>query len=149
MVIKLPSLAERTLEERYELVKSCFKKEAAVVKTDISITSNALKALMLYECPGNIGQLKSDIKLSIAKAYLGYMMKRDEKLCVHTEDLPDYVRRGLFKYREAKEKIDGFITGISLVSLQSLCLLLFSMTKKYSIFTKHWKRSEGHYNKRA
>jgi len=111
MVIKLPSLAERTLEERYELVKSCFKKEAAVVKTDISITSNALKALMLYECPGNIGQLKSDIKLSIAKAYLGYMMKRDEKLCVHTEDLPDYVRRGLFKYREAKEKIDGFITG--------------------------------------
>ncbi|MFS8542383.1 MAG: aldehyde dehydrogenase family protein, partial [Limnochordales bacterium] len=55
--------------------------------------------------------LKSDVKLSIAKAYLGYMMKRDEKLCVHTEDLPDYVRRGLLKYREAKDEIDRFITG--------------------------------------
>nr|PZN04849.1 MAG: transcriptional regulator [Bacillota bacterium] len=111
MIIKLPNLAERTLEERFELIKSFFKKEAAVVKTDISITSNALKALLLYECPGNIGQLKSDVKLSIAKAYLGYMMKRDEKLCVHTEDLPDYVRRGLLKYREAKDEIDRFITG--------------------------------------
>ncbi|KXG76703.1 Transcriptional regulatory protein DagR [Fervidicola ferrireducens] len=111
MIIKLPNLAERTVEERFELIKSFFKEEAAVVKTDISITSNALKALLLYECPGNIGQLKSDIKLSIAKAYLGYMMKRDERLCVHTEDLPDYVRRGLLRYREAKDDIDRFVTG--------------------------------------
>ncbi|MCF6097600.1 sigma 54-interacting transcriptional regulator [Thermovorax subterraneus] len=111
MIIKLPNLAERTLEERFELIKSFFKEEAAVVKTDISITSNALKALLLYECPGNIGQLKSDIKLSIAKAYLGYMMKRDDKLCVHTEDLPDYVRKGLLRYREAKDEIDRFIVG--------------------------------------
>ncbi|SHM72014.1 sigma 54 modulation protein [Caldanaerovirga acetigignens] len=119
MIIKLPNLSERTVEERFELVKSFFKAEAAVVKADISITSNALKALLLYECPGNIGQLKSDIKLSIAKAYLGYMMKRDDKLCVHTEDLPDYVRKGLLKYRELKDEIDKFVTG-EIVKFSSL-----------------------------
>ncbi|MGB9779829.1 sigma 54-interacting transcriptional regulator [Caldanaerobacter sp.] len=111
MIIKLPSLAERTYEERFELIKSFFKAEAAIIKTDIMITSNALKALLLYDCPNNVGQLKSDIKLAIAKAYLGYMMKRDENVCVHTEDLPEYVRKGFLKYREKREEIDKFITG--------------------------------------
>ena len=111
MVIKLPALAERTYEERFELIKNFFREEAAIINTDIMITSNALKALLLYECPNNIGQLKSDIKLSIAKAYLGYMMKRDKGVCVHTEDLPEYVRRGLFRYKESKDEIDRFITG--------------------------------------
>ncbi|MCG0275940.1 MAG: sigma-54-dependent transcriptional regulator [Thermosediminibacteraceae bacterium] len=111
MIIKLPALSERTYEERFELIKSFFKEEAAIIKTDITITSNALKALMVYDCPGNIGQLKSDIKLSIAKAYLGYMMKRDDRVCVHTEDLPEYVRKGLLKYKEVKDEVDRFITG--------------------------------------
>lgn len=111
MVIKLPSLAERTYEERFELIKNFFKAEAAIIKTDVMITSNALKALLLYDCPNNVGQLKSDIKLAIAKAYLGYMMKRDENVCVHTEDLPEYVRKGLLKYKEKREEIDKFITG--------------------------------------
>lgn len=58
MVIKLPALAERTYEERFELIKSFFREEAAIINTDIMITSNALKALLLYDCPNNIGQLK-------------------------------------------------------------------------------------------
>lgn len=38
-------------------------------------------------------------------------MKRDKGVCVHTEDLPEYVRRGLFRYKESKDEIDKFITG--------------------------------------
>ncbi|AGB19979.1 sigma 54-interacting transcriptional regulator [Thermoanaerobacterium thermosaccharolyticum] len=111
MIIKLPALADRTYEERFEIIKSFFRVEASIINTDIMITSNALKALLLYDCPNNIGQLKSDIKLCCAKAYLGYMMKRDKDVCVHSEDLPEYVRRGLFRYKEFKDKIDKFITG--------------------------------------
>ncbi|TCW33158.1 sigma 54 modulation protein [Thermohydrogenium kirishiense] len=109
MVINLPSLKERTYEERYEIIKNFMIDEASVIKNDIFITSNALKAFLLYDCPNNIGQLKSDIKLCAAKAYLGFMMNRDKEVVIHTEDLPQYIKRGLFKYKEEKDKIDKFI----------------------------------------
>lgn len=110
MIIKLPALKERTFEERYELIKNFFSAEVPSIKEDITVTQNALKALLLYDCPSNIGQLKSDIKLCCAKAFLGYMMKRDKEVCVHIEDLPDYVRRGIFKYKEHKDKIAGYVS---------------------------------------
>jgi len=109
MVINLPSLKERTYEERYEIIKNFMIDEASVIKNDIFITSNALKAFLLYDCPNNIGQLKSDIKLCAAKAYLGFMMNRDKEVVIHTEDLPQYIKKGLFKYKEEKDKIDKFI----------------------------------------
>ncbi|MCP2241110.1 sigma 54-interacting transcriptional regulator [Thermoanaerobacterium thermosaccharolyticum] len=109
MVINLPSLKERTYEERFEIIKNFMIDEASVIKNDIFITSNALKAFLLYDCPNNIGQLKSDIKLCAAKAYLGFMMNRDKEVVIHTEDLPQYIKKGLFKYKEEKDKIDKFI----------------------------------------
>lgn len=109
MVINLPSLKERTYEERFEIIKNFMIDEASVIKNDIFITSNALKAFLLYDCPNNIGQLKSDIKLCAAKAYLGFMMNRDKEVVIHTEDFPQYIKRGLFKYKEEKDKIDKFI----------------------------------------
>ncbi|WKV10007.1 sigma 54-interacting transcriptional regulator [Thermoanaerobacterium sp. CMT5567-10] len=109
MVINLPSLKERSYEERFEIIKNFMIDEASVIKNDIFITSNAMKAFLLYDCPNNIGQLKSDIKLCAAKAYLGFMMNRDKEVVIHTEDLPQYIKRGLFKYKEEKDKIDKFI----------------------------------------
>ncbi len=111
MIIHLPPLRDRTYEERFQLIKNFFMEEASTINNDISITSNVLKALLLYDCPNNIGQLKSDIKLCSAKAYLDVIMKKETKVTVHTEDLPDYVRRGLFKYKENRDKIDKFING--------------------------------------
>lgn len=110
MVIKLPPLRERTYEERFNIIKSFIIEEAVAIKNDIFITSNALKALLLYDCPNNIGQLKSDIKLCSAKAYLGFMMKRDKDVCIHTEDLPEYIKMGIFKYKDEKGKVDKFIS---------------------------------------
>lgn len=108
-IIRLPALRDRSFSERYKIISAFFKIEASSLQNDIMVTSNSLKALMLYDCPNNIGQLKSDIKISCAKAFLGYMMKRDRNVCVHSEDLPEYVRRGLFKYRDYKEKIDKYV----------------------------------------
>lgn len=94
MLIKLPPLRERTLEERFQIIKQAFKEEALIIKSDISITSNAMKALLLYECSNNIGQLKSDIKLSCAKAFLSKMINGNYGICVHSEDLPQHVLMG-------------------------------------------------------
>ncbi|WP_238883052.1 sigma 54-interacting transcriptional regulator [Clostridium sp. YIM B02551] len=109
MTIKLPSLRERSLEERYDLIKTFLKNEAKCIKTDITVTSNTLKALLLYDCPNNIGQLKSDIKLCCAKAFLNNMLNREESLYINSQDLPDYIIKGALKYKNNKEEVDKFL----------------------------------------
>lgn len=109
MGINLPPLRNRTFRERYEIIKNFLDIEVSRINSDILATPNVIKAFLLYDCPGNIGQLKSDIKLCCAKAFLGFMMKRDKYVCVHSEDLPDYIRRGLFKYKDHKSKIDRYV----------------------------------------
>ena len=111
MLIHLPSIKERTPEERFELINFFLRNEGINVASDITMTSNALKGFLLYDCPQNIGQLKSDIKLSCANAFLESKMRKDTSIVIHSEDLPEYVRRGLFKYRENKDKIDKFVIG--------------------------------------
>jgi transcriptional regulator with AAA-type ATPase domain/transcriptional regulatory protein LevR len=115
MLIKLPALKERTIEERYELVKYCFRMEAFCIKEDITVTANCIKALLLYDCVNNIGQLESDIKLCSAKAFLDSRMKKGERIVVHSEDLPQYVVKGLFKYKEHKIEIDKFLHQDSII----------------------------------
>ncbi|WML34845.1 PRD domain-containing protein [Clostridium sp. OS1-26] len=109
MIIRLPALKDRSVEERYELIESFFKIEASCIKRSIRITANALKALLLYNCSNNIGQLKSDIKLCCSKAFLENMMKRDKNICIHSQDLPQYILRGLFRYKEIRNEIDKFV----------------------------------------
>ncbi|MBZ9607408.1 sigma 54-interacting transcriptional regulator [Clostridium estertheticum] len=108
MIITLPSLKERTIYERFQIAKQSFKEEAVAIKGDISITANALKGMLLYDCSNNVGQLKSDIKISCAKAFLAKMMKRDKEVCVHSEDLPRYVLRGLLKAKEFKDELEKY-----------------------------------------
>ena len=116
MIIQFPPLKDRTIEERYQLIERFFKSEAACIKKDISVTENSMKALLLYDCPNNIGQLKSDIKLCCAKAFLQSKTDRDNKICVHSEDLPGYVLRGALKYKEYKDEIDKLIKNKNVVS---------------------------------
>ncbi|NLZ52756.1 MAG: sigma 54-interacting transcriptional regulator [Thermoanaerobacteraceae bacterium] len=105
-IIKLPPLRERTLKERWHLIKEFFKQEAIYLKASITVSSNALKAFLLYDCPNNIGQLKNDIKLSCARAFLNYKVVGTPGLNLRSADLPEYVRAGLLKYKEHREKID-------------------------------------------
>jgi transcriptional regulator with AAA-type ATPase domain/transcriptional regulatory protein LevR len=109
MLIKLPALWERSLAERCELIKHCFQKESFCIKENITVSANCMKALLLYDCLNNIGQLESDIKLCCAKAFLENRVKKAELVVVHSADLPQYVVKGLVKYKEHQEKVDEFI----------------------------------------
>lgn len=109
MIIKLPSLRERTLTERYELIMKFFKEEALCINRRILITANTLKDLLLYDCPNNIGQLKNDIKICCAKAFLQAMVNRDEAVCIHSQTLTENVLRGAEKYLDHKCEIDKLI----------------------------------------
>ncbi|VBB06987.1 phosphotransferase system mannose-type iia component [Lucifera butyrica] len=106
MVINLPPLRQRTMNERWELVKCFFRREVQVLQSPVSVSLNSLKAFLMYDCPNNIGQLKGDIKLSCARAFLDFMGKKNNGIRVCSEDLPAHVRRGLIKYKEYRGAID-------------------------------------------
>ncbi|SFL96454.1 sigma-54-dependent transcriptional regulator [Pelosinus propionicus] len=106
MIIKLPVIRERTIGERWELIKTFFKQEVQCIQVPIRVSPNALKAFLLYDCPNNIGQLKSDIKLSCARAFLDYVGNKDENLKVSSEELPEYILKGFVKYKEHRDDLD-------------------------------------------
>ncbi|CAM3301965.1 hypothetical protein BRIN106911_06055 [Brevibacillus invocatus] len=66
MIIKLPSLAERGIEERYNIVIDFFREEAFRLGREIQISASAIHAFLAYHCPNNIGQLRTDIQLTCA-----------------------------------------------------------------------------------
>ncbi|WP_027415270.1 sigma 54-interacting transcriptional regulator [Aneurinibacillus terranovensis] len=109
MTISLPSLTERTLEERYELICEFFKIESRRIGKDITVSANALRSLALYHCAGNVGQLKSDIQLGCANAFLKCISKGKKRIEVHSTDFSREVKEGLLLYKSNCQVIDKII----------------------------------------
>jgi len=106
MVINLPGLHERSMTERYELLRAFFTTECSGIGANISVTPQALQALLLYECPGNVGQLRTDVQLACARAYLEYRTNNTSELSVDLHILPDHVRSGLLRTAELHRSLE-------------------------------------------
>ncbi len=106
MVITLPALRDRTFDERMELIDAFLKMEAKRIGKSVYVNKNSLISLLLYECPNNIGQLRSDIQLACAKAFLKYKSRDENYILITQADLPQHVKRGYMKIQEHREEID-------------------------------------------
>lgn len=100
IVINIPSLKDRTLDERLFLIKSFFKYESIRLNKEIYVSLNSLRALLSYDCPNNIGQLKSDVQLLCAKAYSEFLTNLKHDVRVYSGILPAYIKEGLYKEKE-------------------------------------------------
>ncbi|GCE46688.1 sigma 54 modulation protein [Thermosporothrix hazakensis] len=106
MVIRLPGLNERPIMERYELVRAFFTAECSSIGVNIQVTPQAIQAFLLYNCPGNIGQLRTDVQLTCAQAYLEYRTHNRHELSVHIDTLPDHVRNGLLHIAKLHQTLE-------------------------------------------
>ncbi|WP_425446439.1 sigma 54-interacting transcriptional regulator [Dethiothermospora halolimnae] len=109
MTITLPPLRERSINERYNIIKFFIKEESKRVGNSIYINRNSLISLLLYNCPNNIGQLQSDIQLSCAKAFLAYKSNRQEYILITQLDIPSHVKKGLMSIKHYRKDIDKII----------------------------------------
>ena len=91
MLIDLPPLSERPLLERLMIIKSFLYQEAMRIKQNIILEKEALKLLLSYPCPGNIGQLRSDIQVACARSFLKHITADEAQLVIDFEDLPPHV----------------------------------------------------------
>lgn len=106
MTIRLPGLHERTMMERYELLRAFFTTECSSIRANIHVAPQVLRALLLYESPGNIGQLRTDVQLTCARAYLEFRTGNMPELSIHPGTLPDHVRRGLLRTAELNRELE-------------------------------------------
>ena len=93
-IITIPSLASRTLGEKLDIVKLLFTDEAQRVKKPIRISVEAVKSLLGSIGAGNVGQIKSNIKLLCAQAFLNGIDNPDY-IEVDFKMLPQTIKNGL------------------------------------------------------
>lgn len=96
MIIRVPNLEERSLDERLNLISGFFLKESARLGKPIHVSVNSIRSLLCYKCPYNIGQLKNDIMILCAKAYSEYRSGKKRDLSIVSADLPQNIREGLY-----------------------------------------------------
>lgn len=121
MVITIPALKERGLEERFGLIQRFMVEESGRLGKSIKVSINSIKAFLYYDCANNVGQLKSDIQLACAKAYADFLSNRKDDIKINSLDLPSYIKEGL--YREIEHR--------------QLWNKLIDLNKRYCIFDKN------------
>ena len=80
MIIEIPPLRERPQEECLEFISSFFWQEASLLGKYIIVKKEVLQYLMSVDYVGNVGQVKSDIKVCCAKAFLESKQKKSETI---------------------------------------------------------------------
>lgn len=111
MKIEIPSLSQRPLEEKFEIIKNFFRQEATRMNVSITIHYDVIVALLLYETNGNIGQLRSDIQVVCARGFLNYMVKKQKSINIEITDLPSLVVKGLLKINTNRKTIEKIINS--------------------------------------
>lgn len=89
VTVTVPALKERPLVEKRELIYSIFMKESERLKKDIYLSNLAYQALMDFDFPGNVGDMKNAIRAACANAFLAN--REDHALKINIPDLPDYI----------------------------------------------------------
>lgn len=87
--IELPSLMERNRTERLELVYSFLLAEYNKIRRPIKVTSQVLTLLTNAEFKGNIGELKSSVKVTVANAFSE--QKKNEMVKITIYHLPEAI----------------------------------------------------------
>ncbi|MGI6588675.1 MAG: sigma 54-interacting transcriptional regulator [Peptococcia bacterium] len=112
MIIELPPLNKRPVEERLGIIKMFFQQEAARINKQIIVGYNALRTLLIYNCVGNIGQLRSDIQVACARGFLAYVAKgsQQEVISVDFEELPVHATKDLLNTRWDRAEVEKIIS---------------------------------------
>lgn len=79
--IRIPGFLERSYGERFLLVSSFFQNEAEILKKNICVDSEYFRRMLNLHEEGNIGAVKSKIKVLCAQAY---SQQREEELRITT-----------------------------------------------------------------
>ncbi|MCD2348021.1 sigma 54-interacting transcriptional regulator [Clostridium guangxiense] len=111
IVITIPNFEKRSIKEKVDLIKYLLANEAHRVNKVIKIEDEAVKAIIGSTSYGNIGQMKSNIQLICATAFLKSINTKDH-IDITFKSLPSDIKNGLFYLsgkRKEMEKISDYL----------------------------------------
>lgn len=111
--IILPKYKDKPVEERVELIQHFFYTESLNLNKKISIAPEVLKALALYDFKnGNIGNLRSEIKLLCANAFLQHIQNKQD-IYIGYQILNKNIRDILLNYLQTDKNTTNYLDMFS------------------------------------
>ncbi len=95
IVISMPALVDRPLAERFAIINEIFAKEQEKIDRRLVVEADTVRTLLQYDCPGNIGQLQSDIQVCCASAFLESLSHQDKEVYIRSELVEHLLSAGL------------------------------------------------------
>lgn len=86
MKIYVPNYSDRPVEERKRLVEFYFSEECRILNKTFKLEKQIVDVLSMYNCKGNVGQLKNDIKLMSARAFAQTITNDENIITLSYED---------------------------------------------------------------
>ena len=96
LAIEIPSLLERSDEDKKELLLYFMKREALKIKSDILIDVRAMELLIQYYYSRNIDELRDIVMTCCANAFVRKTETEEVQICIY--DLPEKVVAESYKF---------------------------------------------------
>lgn len=110
IIVDMPPLSKRPIEERFEMVQLFFQNEAQHMQKEIKINAELLRCLLLYPCQCNVKQLHKDIQLACANGYARNFDTNMNQMEILIHDFPNYVRKGFLYYRKYRTQLESLVS---------------------------------------
>lgn len=120
LTIEIPSLSERPINERLDIISLFFDREANNLCLPIRVSCAALRLLISCKGKNNIGDLRNEIQLACARAYLKHIQDGSSTVDGLELEVDVYAlsRRLAIDY-SADEKVDAYFSSIGIA--ESVC----------------------------
>ncbi|WP_251860057.1 sigma-54-dependent transcriptional regulator [Clostridium sp. Marseille-Q2269] len=86
-IISIPGLEERSINERLQLIDLFFRSESQKIQNKIIVEKEVLKLLTIYDCSGNVGQLKNDIQMMCAHSFAQAIIHDEDQIKISIKEL--------------------------------------------------------------
>lgn len=109
LIIDLPPLNKRTLEEKLKFIKHFVARESRQINQKITLKYEAARALISFDPENNIGELESKIKEICARAYLNFISGKEKGVKITIDLLDLDIQISFFEGSVRREDIKKLI----------------------------------------
>lgn len=113
LVIELPELSVRPMEERFLLINRFFETEAQNLRRSIEVSTEAISALLLAEFTYNVKELQSEILTACVNAYVRVANEDGKRLSVFLSDFSQNVGRSMLKAKSHSKEIHALLGNVN------------------------------------
>lgn len=107
--LEFSRLEHRSFKERFDYIHYFFHQESRRMNRGLIISSEVLRCLLLYNCPNQLDQLRQDIQMACANAFMRDIHRKTGKISVYLGDFQVEVRKGFLMYSRFREEIEDII----------------------------------------